>query len=294
MDISVVIPVFNREKEIIKCLESILQQSMPVSEILVIDDGSTDRTLHAINSFQDNRIKLFHSGANRGPSYARNIGINSANSDWIAFLDSDDEWGKDRVRNLNQFLKENEVDCVYSGANINDGSNFRYRNSRDLLEKESIFDFVIAQDAFIPTPSLVLRSWIAKAVKFDEKLDRHEDFDFIVRANAYSKWKYFESDDVIINWMNRGNKRVDFTGCVNFYLKNKKLSTDKAARIGYLKSISEMSVKNNPQLSVLELFENELISECVKLNKREFLLFRFPHIFHAIWRLKNRIKLIRE
>jgi len=96
MKISAVIPAYNSEKTIGRAIDSVLQQSRPADEILVIDDGSTDRTAEIVHAYAD-RIRLIQQ-ANAGVSVARNTGIAAAAGDWIAFLDADDEWLPDKLR----------------------------------------------------------------------------------------------------------------------------------------------------------------------------------------------------
>jgi glycosyltransferase involved in cell wall biosynthesis len=90
MNISVVIPCFNRERRIAAAIESALAQTAPPSEVIVIDDGSTDRSA-AVAASMGPPVRVIRS-ENRGPGAARNAGIEAARGDWIAFLDSDDEW----------------------------------------------------------------------------------------------------------------------------------------------------------------------------------------------------------
>jgi len=90
--ISVIIPSYNRANTIGRAIQSALSQSYQDFEIIVIDDGSTDHTEEVIRSFQDSRIRYIRHNRNRGGSAARNTGIHAARGEYIAFLDSDDEW----------------------------------------------------------------------------------------------------------------------------------------------------------------------------------------------------------
>ena len=89
--IAVIIPTYNRANTIVQCINSVLSQSYPVNEIIIVDDNSSDDTVQRLNIFKD-EIVILHTKSRSGAQTARNIGIKSAKSNWISFLDSDDEW----------------------------------------------------------------------------------------------------------------------------------------------------------------------------------------------------------
>ena len=115
MKVSVIIPTYNREKTIKRCIDSIVNQSMPPYEIIVVDDGSTDQTLEILNKFYPDIkvIKQRHKGAQA----ARNAGIHAAQGDYIAFLDSDDEWMPYKLELQVRELSKNP-DAVICGEGI--------------------------------------------------------------------------------------------------------------------------------------------------------------------------------
>ena len=90
--VSVVIPAYNRVDSIRVAVESVLRQSWTDFELLVVDDGSTDGTREAVRAIPDPRLRLIETPRNMGASAARNLGIEEARGDWVAFQDSDDEW----------------------------------------------------------------------------------------------------------------------------------------------------------------------------------------------------------
>lgn len=97
LDISVVIPAFNRARQLPACLESVLAQTLSPREIIVVDDGSTDDTYMVAMSYASLGVRCFRRDSSGGAQVARNIGVRHACHDWIAFQDSDDIWLPDKL-----------------------------------------------------------------------------------------------------------------------------------------------------------------------------------------------------
>lgn len=95
--ISVVIPLYNKEQSIASTLQTVLNQTYQDFEIVIVDDGSTDRSVEKVKRILDPRIRLIHQ-SNAGVSAARNRGIEEAKGEYIAFLDADDEWKSDYLK----------------------------------------------------------------------------------------------------------------------------------------------------------------------------------------------------
>lgn len=104
LTITAVIPAYNAEKYITRSIDSVLSQTHPVDEIVVVDDGSTDSTPEIIKRYGD-KVRYVHQ-QNAGVSAARNAGVRAATCDWIAFLDADDEWLPDRLMRQVRLLQE--------------------------------------------------------------------------------------------------------------------------------------------------------------------------------------------
>lgn len=119
--ISVVIPLYNKEKQIAHTLQSVLRQTFQDFEIVIVNDGSTDHSVEEVKKVQDARIRLIHQ-QNAGVSAARNRGIREAKYDLIAFLDADDEW-KPKYLETQYGLYQKYPECsVYA-------CNYEFRNS---------------------------------------------------------------------------------------------------------------------------------------------------------------------
>ena len=92
ISVSAVIPAYNSEATLGRALDSVLAQTRPADEIIVVDDASTDGTASLARSYADRGVRLLSLPERRGAAAARNAGIGAAKGDWIAFLDADDEW----------------------------------------------------------------------------------------------------------------------------------------------------------------------------------------------------------
>ncbi len=103
--ISVVIPLYNKEKSIKSTIESVLAQTYKDFELIVVDDGSTDGSADVVKCFDDKRIRLI-SKKNGGVSSARNEGIKNAQSEYVSFLDADDIWDENYLENVNQLIHD--------------------------------------------------------------------------------------------------------------------------------------------------------------------------------------------
>jgi glycosyltransferase involved in cell wall biosynthesis len=112
MKVSAVIPAFNRRDYLPRAIDSALAQTVPVDEIIVVDDGSTDGSADLVASRYGNRVRIVRQ-ANSGVAGARRRGIQDAHGEWIAFLDSDDEWTPDRNRELLQAAERVPVDVAW-------------------------------------------------------------------------------------------------------------------------------------------------------------------------------------
>jgi len=122
VQVSVVIPAFNRAWIIREALQSVFAQTFQDFEALVIDDGSTDNTAQVIARFDDPRLRYVRHEVNRGCSGAYNTGIREARGEYISFLDSDDLWNPEKLAKDVDFLaRHSEADAVFTDVEKEDG-----------------------------------------------------------------------------------------------------------------------------------------------------------------------------
>lgn len=114
---SVVIPLYNKENYIQKTLSTVLSQTFSDFEIIIVDDGSTDNSVAVAESVKDSRISIY-SKKNEGVSIARNYGVSLAKGEYIAFLDADDEWNIDFLKNMYSLIQKYPENGFYTTATI--------------------------------------------------------------------------------------------------------------------------------------------------------------------------------
>lgn len=103
--VSVIIPLYNEEKYITACVESVINQTYKNLEIIIVDDKSTDNSLKIVKKIKDKRIKIISLKKNAGVANARNKGVEAATGDYICFLDSDDFWDKTKIEKQIKYIK---------------------------------------------------------------------------------------------------------------------------------------------------------------------------------------------
>jgi len=116
--VSVIIPVYNTEKYLPACLESVLSQTLPDLEVICIDDASPDRCGQILDEYagKDQRVRVFHLEENHRQGYGRNLGIQNATGDYLYFLDSDDMIEADALKELSEISDQKNLDAVFFDA----------------------------------------------------------------------------------------------------------------------------------------------------------------------------------
>jgi len=182
--VSVIIPTFNRSRKLMRALHSVMKQTFRDHEIIVVDDGSNDDTYQALGSHMT-MIQYVRKQVNQGVSAARNSGIRRASAPWIAFLDSDDYWLKDKLSVQMQYIERNPgaLICQTEEIWIRDG---RRVNPRIRHKKPSgdIFDRSLKLCLVSPSSVVLKRSLFDEIGFFDEALPVAEDYDMWLRISC--------------------------------------------------------------------------------------------------------------
>ena len=161
--ISVIIPLYNSERFIGKCVESLLKQTYSNCEIIIVDDGSTDSSLKIVEKYaqQDERVKVFSGTKYSGVSAVRNVGLNNANGDYVCFVDSDDYVSKYFLESLITSIKDTGADISCVGVSMVSESQKKKLNK--LFDKDNYecitFDKVEAMELLFTGRKIRMNIW---------------------------------------------------------------------------------------------------------------------------------------
>lgn len=226
MNISVVIPLYNKENRICHTINSVLNQTFKDFELIIVDDGSTDKSIEIVRRIHDSRIRLIRK-ENGGPSSARNCGVREAKFDWIMFLDADDEMICD---SLEHFVK---LASANPSVNMFVSNFFLEKNGKKNLYSYFHKDGIISDNfrswffcAMMPCQGTTLyRKSILLENPYSEKLRRYEDaemlFSLMRTQSIYTSKKpvFIYKLDAAAASKGRKNINEDFLGHLN--LNNK-------------------------------------------------------------------------
>lgn len=236
---SIIIPVYNTEKYLEKCLNSVFNQSFDDYEVIVVNDGSTDGSNEIITKYQKKHTNLIYiSKLNGGLSSARNVGIGAAKGDYLLFLDSDDFYSNNFLKKLSHEISDDidivrfQVQDVYDNGDIVSYSDFVF----SCLDGVSSFKYLcMSHYVEIACAYCYRRSfWLKKGFKFAEGT-YHEDFGLIplVLINSNSSkcinvvgYNYYQRSGSIMNDIDKDKiikKANDFLEHFKFLVENSKL-----------------------------------------------------------------------
>ncbi|MBR2333181.1 MAG: glycosyltransferase [Rikenellaceae bacterium] len=210
--ISVIIPVYNAEQFLAQCVDSVLAQNGLDFEVLLINDGSRDRSLEICQNYaaQDPRVRVFDK-PNGGVSSARNMGLDNALGEWVMFVDADDGLAAEAFEVLSPHLADNDV-VRFSSRNIFADGGVRYRRLTPAANRDESFAQVIGHRSICAAWSGVFRRAIFEQhkVRFSTQLTYGEDW-LVLATILFHSSKVVTLHDAHLYIYNRGND----TSCTN-------------------------------------------------------------------------------
>jgi glycosyltransferase involved in cell wall biosynthesis len=271
--ISVIIPTYNSAKYVERTINSVFQQSYQLFEIIIVDDFSSDfdHLKKKIEKYSDNRIKLFRLPKKKNGSAARNFGVQISKGDYIAFLDSDDEWFPEKLEKNLKFTREFvDIDfLLYHKAIIYGSYKTKIGPKRGIRVNERVSDYNYLHSNIMTTCSMFMPKKTALKLLWDERLDRHQDPAYCLTAESIGV-KFVYMDEVLtkINWNSNTTKRknlITWKRSYKFWFLYKELMSTKAGKkILFNNVVLSLIEDKKIHLSINLILKHNLINEIMK------------------------------
>lgn len=276
MDLSIILPAYNREKTIDKCISSLINQIDENTEIIIVDDGSDDNTVSLCEKYLTNNVKLIKQ-EHLGVSTARNNGIKNASGKYISFIDSDDYVGENYIKVLKAAITDNPEFVVFDSFECQDKSGSFHKRSIDIplsknLHIKSLYPYLINQQINAVWLKLFKADIINENnIEFSKDMIIAEDYlfimDYISACKSYKTIAYLPyyfnfnmsgtytvKVEHLLNLMNSYNKTVAFT-------KSKYQDADTQKMTGrFLQQTVETASKINERGLMSASLENEFVN----------------------------------
>lgn len=192
--IDVIIPAYNASRFIAETIQSVLAQTYLPRKIIIVDDGSTDKTVEIVKSFESELIELI-SVENSGVSRARNIGIKASEAEYIAFLDADDIWEAGKLEaQLRQLRRKPEAGVCYAGSQLIDNAGVEIENAIGVpYVRGQVFEDIVYYERPIygsASSVVVKRDILLQTELYDETMQFSEDVDLWAQLSLLTEFEY--------------------------------------------------------------------------------------------------------
>lgn len=292
MDLSIIIPLYNKSRLINRCLDSIFSQTTKYSyEVVLVDDGSTDDSVELIKARTEDNIILYEQ-QNAGPSVARNKGVELSNGKYCAYLDADDYWEDGFIEKTVSFLEEHK-DCVavnvaqrhltISGEHVTPVCYSEYSKPFVLDD----FFLFWADYMHVCTGSVVIRSEVIKqtgGMRTDLRIT--EDLEFWALVSTYGRWGFIPEILFVSDGMETITNQAEWLKKMQIRWNNAPSVTDWEKRIVKRANLSEAYKKARGRIA-RNLVYCQLLSGRESLARREAKLYGQNFTNDAIGKLMN-------
>ena len=278
--ISIIIPLFNKEKSIIRTIESVLLQSYEDFEIVIVNDGSNDNSISLIRDINDERIKIYHQ-INSGVSAARNTGINKSLGEWLLFLDADDILLPNCLQTLVDLITNFNVKIAAANYYTFDlkGKKYKYINSFKSGIITNLHKNFFLKNFYLRMGNSLFHKSVFNDLKFNTNLKRYEDYELFFKIYNSVISIAISQKPVMIYTHDYGSLALDFSKLEGDY-------------INYL-NFEQSTFWEKMNLSLLysqgeNIYSDKRLSEKYK----EYISYKFIAEFIVFW-LKGYRKFLR-
>ncbi|MCM3597512.1 glycosyltransferase family 2 protein [Metabacillus idriensis] len=270
--VSVIIPTYNRGYLIEKTIRSVLNQTYTNLELIVVDDASIDDTECKLSSISDSRLKYIRLSENTNGTRPRNLGIEMSSGEYIAFLDSDDEWQEDKIEKQLEFIGDsisNDFICFTNVIKNNGKENLEIKQMH-YDNKEDIMDYILIGGNIVQTSTYLLPAEIAKEIKFNPLLKKHQDWDFCIRLkNRKIKFLHLTQPLTIWNVDSREDRITTnnkFDNSISWYNDIKQCLTKRAQYAFLAKIVNTHYLLNNKKFAAFKIYLEAYYHKSIKID----------------------------
>lgn len=283
--VSVIIPMYNSRSTIGRAVQSVLRQTYPNIEVWVVDDGSDDDGLSLMEQLRDERIHC-HRLPHRNANVARNYGITHSNGEYIAMLDADDEWMEKHLESSIEILQREQADGVY-GSLILRGTKDQTVTTRAMREGETTIDFLLSNGYGAQTSTLVMTAASARDILWNETLNRHQDYDFIVRyCRKYKMCPKAEATTIYhLSASSPTDKKLDFDSCIRF-IRTVEDELSDVLYLNYHRNMLRLALSQSADNEFIAYYRNACARYPYLISLQDYLILRHPRGIFEVWKMK--------
>lgn len=259
--ITIIINVYNGEKFINKCLDSVINQTYKNLEIIIVNDGSTDNTLKLCKEYKDKRIRIITT-KNMGLSLSRNIGLDNAKGEYLYFVDVDDFIELDTIEYLYNLIKKYNVKMATCKAQEIYNYDFKYKNKKEkvrlLTTEEMLTMNVLATNYAINTWNKLYKKELFNNIRFEDRIMNDLALtykiiikcDFILYSNQIKYYYLRNSDSITIKNKTDLKRNIDryYVFLERYNYINERYPKLISNRLGLLRNIVLLYTKQNSKL----------------------------------------------
>lgn len=272
--ITVGIAIYNHEKYIVKCLESVVKQFYKNIELIVIDDGSKDNSFEVAKDYLENQeynknYKIY-TRPNKGMCNTLNEIAQQSSGKYISFIGSDDYWMVNKIEEQVEFLENNPDIVLVHSNSIKVDENDQEIGFLDYSSKENsgnIFESIIYGKGGINTPSHLYKTEIYKTIGYYDPSLKFEDTDFWLRLTKVFRIGFINKYHTYYRW--HGGNLSDSKNILDFY-------NEELIKI-YKKNIDDNSLK---KYAILKMYRKSFLRAIRTLNLEYFIKYLFKYLYH--------------
>ncbi|MCU0397127.1 MAG: glycosyltransferase [Cyclobacteriaceae bacterium] len=290
--VSIILPTHNRAHLLPRAINSVLNQTYPNWELIIVDDGSTDNTKYIIDKFNDRRIKYIQLKSNVGAPEARNIGMVQAKGDFITFLDSDDEYYNNKVEKQLKLFRDSSI----PNLGVVSCGRHDFRNKKKYFEWTPTYRGNILKPLLSKrkigsgTPFLMIKRVIVdEGIFFDPDMPAGQDYDFLVRVCLKYNFDFVEESLVKVHHHSGERVYNHERAILAFELQYKKyrylLLQDKSVHERFILKQCDLYFSYLQRDRALQLLQTGIPF----FTMRKYLWFLFFKNFKSLESLKSRI-----